>query len=90
MSCFEYDEEQFQEDGVDKEKQRARWNKKNPLHTRRPDRGQVQSGCPNFLQVLIEKCWLDNQDKRPEFKQILDSLGNCRRTDHIGATETMM
>jgi poly [ADP-ribose] polymerase 10/14/15 len=78
MSCFEYDEEQFQEYGVDEEKQRAKWNKKNPLHTRRPDLGQVQSGCPYFLQCLIEKCWLDNPDERPEFKQILDSLGKLQ------------
>jgi len=79
MSCFEYDEEQFQEDGVDKEKQRARWNKKNPLHTRRPDLvGQVQSGCPSFLGRLIEKCWSDNPDERPDFRQILDSLGKLQ------------
>jgi poly [ADP-ribose] polymerase 10/14/15 len=78
MSCFEFDEEQFKEDGVDEEKQRARWNKKNPLHTRRPDLGQVQYGCPQFLQCLIEKCWADNPDERPEFKQILDSLGKLR------------
>ena len=74
MSCFEYDEEQFQEDGVDEEKQRARWNKKIPLHTRRPDLGQVQSVCPRFLECLIEKCWSDKPDERPEFTQIADSL----------------
>ena len=78
MSCFEYDEEQFQEDGVDEETQRARWNRRNPLHTRRPDLGQVKCGCPYFLQCLIEKCWLDNPDERPEFKQILDSLGKLQ------------
>jgi hypothetical protein len=74
MSFFEFDEEQFQEDGVDEEKQRARWNKKNPLQTRRPDLGQVQPGCPRFLECLIEKCWSDKPDERPEFTQIADSL----------------
>jgi poly [ADP-ribose] polymerase 10/14/15 len=79
MSCFEFDEELFQEYGVDEAKQRALWNKKNPLHTRRPDLvGQVQSGCPSFLVCLIEKCWSDNPDERPDFKQILDSLGKLQ------------
>ena len=44
MSCFEFDEEQFKEDGVDEGKKLARWNKKNSLLTRRPDLVcQVQS-----------------------------------------------
>jgi hypothetical protein len=38
----------------------------------------VLCGCSSFLECLIEKCWLDNPDERPEFKQILDSSGKLQ------------
>jgi poly [ADP-ribose] polymerase 10/14/15 len=78
MSFFEFNKELL-DFGVDEAKQRAMWNQQNPLLTRRPDLvGQVQSGCPSFLRCLIEKCWSDNPDERPEFRQILDSLGKLQ------------
>jgi poly [ADP-ribose] polymerase 10/14/15 len=78
MSFFEFNKE-LVDFGVDEAKQRAMWNQQNPLLTRRPDLvGQVQSGCPSFLRCLIEKCWSDNPDERPEFRQILDSLGKLQ------------
>jgi poly [ADP-ribose] polymerase 10/14/15 len=78
VSCFEFDDDHFLEDGIDELTQRARWNKRNPLHKRRPDLDQVQPGCPQFLLCLMEKCWSDSPEERPDFKQICYSLGKLQ------------
>ncbi|MGB1607996.1 MAG: protein kinase, partial [Promethearchaeia archaeon] len=37
LKHFEYDEDLYHEDGIDEEKQRVRWHRRNPLEARRPD-----------------------------------------------------
>ena len=73
---FVFDKDLFREYGADEAAQLAMWQKKNSIHSRRPNLGQVQAGCPPALAVWIKKCWADSVVDRPTFKGCLHLLGN--------------
>jgi len=74
LKHFEYDEELYQEDGIDEKRQRERWHRKNPLETRRPDLALAEENCPPALIDLTTLCWADEVTARPSFSDVAASL----------------
>ena len=62
------------ERGISVEEQRAEWLEDNPLADRRPDLSLAEAGCPEALCALIQRCWADEPDQRPEFSECLAAL----------------
>ena len=75
-SAFEYDEDIFEDEGIDEEVQRARWIKKRAKtsNRRRPDLELLSADCPPLLVALMHDCWLDEAADRPTFASIVARL----------------
>ena len=54
---FEYDHDDFLEEGWDEAKQKERWYRRNPLASRRPDCSRIEQGCPPLLPGIMRQCW---------------------------------
>ena len=80
LKHFEYDEDLYQEDGIDEEKQRVRWHRRNPLKARRPDLALAEGNCPPALIDLTARCWADEAATRPGFSDVLLRRGTQRGT----------
>ena len=43
---------------------------------------QIQADIVNFRYELLQKCWLENPEDRPDFTEVYDELENILDTDH--------
>ena len=43
---------------------------------------QIQADIANFRYELLQKCWLENPEDRPDFTEVYDELENILDTDH--------
>ena len=42
----------------------------------------IQADIVNFRYELLQKCWLENPEDRPDFTEVYDELENILDTDH--------
>ena len=74
---FEYDEDMFEDFGVDEAAQKAKWAKrrKESLQKRRPNTVTLPIGdCGSAVVALMHDCWKDEPSERPQFAAIVDAL----------------
>lgn len=73
---FEYDEDIFEEEDVDEDLQRSRWERKRvkSFNKRRPDLTLLCKDSPKEIVGLMKTCWLDDAADRPSFAEVVSTL----------------
>ena len=66
-NVFKYDPVDLKEEGWDEAKQQARWLRKFPLESRRPNLEHLEDDCPDSIREAIQQCWVDAPKERPDF-----------------------
>lgn len=83
---FEYSEDDFEYEGMDRDKQHAMWARKRErtFTKRRPDMELLSKDSPAALAALMQECWSDEASERPTFGTVVDRLGTITNGGAIG------
>ena len=76
---FEYSEDIFEYEGVDRDTQHTRWARKRErtFIKRRPDMELLRQDSPEVLVALMQECWRDEASERPQFDSVVEQLARC-------------